>query len=391
MRNVTYGHDRPAEAWTLAIMKIAMMAILGVGSFVFGISPMKLAKYWQSDDANDVTMVVGDQAHQHHGEPVAHRHTMVSLMLCFGGGALMCTTVIHLQPEIRQPIERMQRDGHITNVEHLADLIVCAGFFLMLFLDQAAHSFVDWWSAKYLTIDSTEANQPISISMIPLNVTLDLPMDNYGVHTVYRETDLHGGASVENAQVAGPSDDDGNRNFHNGNQTHTGYRALDNHGNIQLGSLFTIIALSLHECVEGVAVGLEKCEYSAWYLCMAITMHKIIIAFCIGLEMVYSNTRRSLVHVYMFVFSATTPLGIAIGMLFQYGSDGIASPVMVVLQGLAAGTLLYVVYFEILNKYIQPGFAHVSAILFGFVLFWLLLVLCEYNKLYVFTYRLRFM
>ena len=64
--------------------------------------------------------------------------------------------------------------------------------------------------------------------------------------------------------------------------------------------------------------------------------------------------KRLLLVAYISTFSLMTPLGIGIGMALTETvsgeSDGSRTVVVAVLQGLAAGTLVYVVFFEILEK-----------------------------------------
>ena len=64
--------------------------------------------------------------------------------------------------------------------------------------------------------------------------------------------------------------------------------------------------------------------------------------------------KRVLMVAYMITFSLMTPLGIGIGAALtetvSEGQDGSRTVPVAVLQGLAAGTLVYVVFFEILEK-----------------------------------------
>ena len=68
--------------------------------------------------------------------------------------------------------------------------------------------------------------------------------------------------------------------------------------------------------------------------------------------MTTSGMTRTLIFAYMGTFSLITPVGIAIGIgLVQSASNNSASNgPAAVLNGLAAGTLIYVVFFEILEK-----------------------------------------
>ena len=68
---------------------------------------------------------------------------------------------------------------------------------------------------------------------------------------------------------------------------------------------------------------------------------------------------------YMTVFCAVSPIGIGIGMaLTDPGeAENINTTALIVVQGIATGSLLYVVFFEILEKERQkpvPGVLQVS-------------------------------
>lgn len=52
----------------------------------------------------------------------------------------------------------------------------------------------------------------------------------------------------------------------------------------------------------------------------AVSAHKYIIAFCIGVELLASKTKRWLSLLYIFVFSFVSALGIGIGTLLVGGA-----------------------------------------------------------------------
>ena len=84
---------------------------------------------------------------------------------------------------------------------------------------------------------------------------------------------------------------------------------------------------------------------------------------------------------YMTVFCAVSPIGIGIGMaLTDPGeADNINMTALIVVQGIATGSLLYVVFFEILEKERQkpvPGVLQVLGVSLGFI-FMVLLGLAE--------------
>ena len=77
-----------------------------------------------------------------------------------------------------------------------------------------------------------------------------------------------------------------------------------------LRGLLFIIALSLHEVLEGVAVGLQKNQSGVFQLFAAVASHKFVISFCVGLELSTSGVKLLMHTIYILVFSLVTPLGI---------------------------------------------------------------------------------
>lgn len=58
---------------------------------------------------------------------------LLSTLLCFGGGVLLSTALVHILPELREaaPVEYKQ----------YAELAFCAGFFILYMLDEIVHYF----------------------------------------------------------------------------------------------------------------------------------------------------------------------------------------------------------------------------------------------------------
>ena len=148
--------------------------------------------------------------------------------------------------------------------------------------------------------------------------------------------------------------------------------------------LLAILALSFHAVFEGLAVGLESSVGNVWYLFAAIATHKLVIAFCVGVELISTRTRLVLIFVYLATFAAVTPLGIGVGIALSNGGEdaGTSSVATVVLQGMAAGTLLYVVFFEVLQREranTQSGIWQLVAIVAGFAVMFALQIISEYH------------
>merc|ERR1719412_480965 len=92
--------------------------------------------------------------------------------------------------------------------------------------------------------------------------------------------------------------------------------------------------------------------------------------------MISSGVKRIRIIVYMIVLSVNTPVGILIGILVTAHMESASGEhilVIGVLQGLAAGTLLYITFFEVLardklTKYGMSGLVGALAVMAGFTL-----------------------
>ena len=141
-----------------------------------------------------------------------------------------------------------------------------------------------------------------------------------------------------------------------------------------LKSFVMVLALSIHSIFEGMAIGLEETDSGVWKLFLAVSIHATAIVFCIGTEMIASNTRKSMIVMYMVVLSMVTPIGVVIGIIVTVHMEQASGEhvlVIGVLQGLAAGTLLYITFCEVLtrenlSKYGMSRLIGALAVLAGF-------------------------
>lgn len=100
----------------------------------------------------------------------------------------------------------------------------------------------------------------------------------------------------------------------------------------------------------------------------SVSAHKVVIAFCIGVELLVHKTKIWLMVTYIFVYAIVSPIGIGVGIWISNSDDSDSFDVAsVILQGLASGTLLYVIFFEILSKH-KDGIVQYIAVLVGFFL-----------------------
>lgn len=104
-------------------------------------------------------------------------------------------------------------------------------------------------------------------------------------------------------------------------------------------------------------------------ICIAILVHKSIIVFSLSVKLVQSAVRPLWVAAYIVVFATMSPLGIGIGIGVMEAQLESGALIQAVLEGLAAGTFIYITFLEILphelNSAGQP-LLKVLFILLGF-------------------------
>lgn len=350
----------------IVIAKATAMTVLFLAALCAGLMPFKLAQWfkWTSAGANN-----------------AKAGIVVSLLLAFGGGVLLCTTFLHLLPEVKENVQRLQANGDLPEFKfHFAELLMCLGFFTMYFIEQLVHAYLHKHnrdvkeaesafqrgvSVRDSTIMSTPRRKKISenrngsISIAEL-IANDVENDKFQVEIVPKQKDHHGNHGHSHLHL--PMHNNNNNN-NNGDKAN----GIDDDIIVSsLRGLLIVLALSVHELFEGLAVGLEGSAQNVWYLFSAVAAHKLVLAFCVGVELIVAKTHRWLAFVYVLTFSIVSPIGIGIGILVSSGDvNSSTALVSAILQGLASGTLLYVVFFEILQKD-KSGLLQLVATLIGF-------------------------
>ncbi|XP_065334408.1 uncharacterized protein LOC135935779 isoform X1 [Cloeon dipterum] len=382
----------------LLVAKVVAMVVLGASSLLLGVLPLRLAQWLRWEFT------------------AARSQLVLSLLLCFGGGVLFYTTFLHLQPEVREAVAVLQRNGHLPTPEghiHLAELIFCCGFFFVYLVEELVHVCLD---SRHEEDDEAVLHRTMSIRKCGRHP--ELAADAASAGTVNQQNliprvSLSGkttdsGSSTQGLISAGstlnlskPSALDAEARMTGGplalvsnavlpencpvRHSHHGHShviPVDSNGSggnnkstvaTSFRGLLAVLALSFHAVFEGLAVGLETSVANVWYLFAAIATHKLVIAFCVGVELMNSGTRKCLLVLYVATFAVVSPLGIAIGVAVAANADNTSTltPTTVVLQGMAAGTLVYVVFFEVLQREranTQSGFFQLVAIICGFII-----------------------
>jgi len=291
----------------LVSTKIVALFLLGFLPFLAGITALPLRKFLNLNkkEANKNQKVIS------------------SLLLCFGAGILMATSLLHILPESR---EGMLKEQESLEIECLAELVLCSGFFLVYFLECLIHEVVGHSSNNNLA-------------------------------------KFHSHESHDSVQEMVSS-----------SSNHTS----SNSSTSWIRNIVTAIALASHCLLEGLAVGVEESTTGVWALFIAICVHKVVIVFCISLELIKSLLRTSSFLFALTGFCCMTPLGVGIGIgILEAPSGEYHEFVVSFLQALCGGSIIYCVMFEIIQREKQKdvsGLLQLLGIILGFVGMLLLVV-----------------
>ncbi|XP_054483324.1 zinc transporter ZIP1-like [Anoplopoma fimbria] len=268
------------------------------------------------------------------------RRRLLSLISCFAGGVFLATCLLDLLPDYLQGINEAFSIAGVTLQFPLPEFIMAMGFFLVLVLEQIVLAFKD----------------PSSSDVEECRALL-----------------------VDSSLQANDWNDSQHSHRHRGSEeTDSGHSHVDFGSQSALRAFILVFSLSLHSVFEGLAVGLLEDEKEVLEICLALMIHKSIISFSLAVKLSQGRLRRSVVAGCLLVFAVMSPLGIGVGLAL---TETEASPqhrlARCTLEGLAAGTFIYITFMEILPHELSigrnripkvamllVGFAVVTAVLF---------------------------
>lgn len=122
------------------------------------------------------------------------------------------------------------------------------------------------------------------------------------------------------------------------------------HDHSAIRSLLLVTSLSIHSLLEGLAIGLQESAGNVIAIFTAVLVHKSLIAFSMGTNLVHSQQSKGKIVSAACIFAFMSPVGILAGILLQYtGSENSnIQLVNAILQGLACGAFVYIAFFEVL-------------------------------------------
>lgn len=235
-------------------------------------------------------------------EASASGQKALSLVSCFAGGVFLATCLLDLLPDYLAAIDEALEALHVTLQFPLQEFILAMGFFLVLVMEQITLAYKEQTSPPH-----------------PEETRALLGTVNGGPQH------WHDGPGIPQAggTPAAPS---------------------------ALRACVLVFSLALHSVFEGLAVGLQRDRARAMELCLALLLHKGILAVSLSLRLLQSHLRVQVVAGCGILFSCMTPLGIGLGAALAESAGPLHQLAQSVLEGMAAGTFLYITFLEILPQ-----------------------------------------
>ena len=337
--------------------KIISLSALFVVTFIAGLLPLKLRR--QREEGDERRTAARDQ----------RRKQWVSLCTCFAGGAFFASSMLELIPTVRKDFSEVFKSAHITMDFPIAEFGISIGFFLILTVEQIIHVVKEKPSNGSHGHSHGDSHGQIKDSQkAPLLQDGHTP--SYGIKNTSSHHDSREGSESEDEdhppsavpldnghQIRRPKHQNVQHiedNFNDSNEhehEHSIFADINKKHHNQrhyLRSYLLLIALSVHALFEGLAVGLFQNMDSMVELLGALIIHKCILAFSIGINLVQHSFPAMMVARSSFLFSAMSPVGLGIGILMlTYASSSLGRIFSAIFQAIATGTFLYVTFFEI--------------------------------------------
>ncbi|XP_008285772.1 zinc transporter ZIP3 [Stegastes partitus] len=267
----------------------------------------------------------------------AHRYRR-ALSLCnsFGGGVFLATCFNALLPAVRDKVGDVFKQLQINSDYPLAETMMMLGFFLTVFVEQAILTF--------------RKEKPSFI---------DLETFNAGGSEAGSDSEYD--TPFISSTRGSPGSGSGRRS-HGHQHGHFSPAELAGAGPLRLASL--VLALSAHSVFEGLALGLQEDGAKLGSLFLGVAVHETLAAIALGVSVAKASLGMKDAAKLGVTVSLMIPLGIVVGMGIESTQTLAGSIVSVVLQGLAAGTFLFVTFFEILSQELEQKQDRLLKVLF---------------------------
>ncbi|KAJ4979678.1 hypothetical protein NE237_010458 [Protea cynaroides] len=286
----------------ISILVIFFTSIIGISS------PVLLARLFQ-------------------GKPIYEKALLV--IKCFAAGVILSTSLVHVLPDAFDALSNCQVATHHPWKDFpFAGLVTLIGALLALLVDVSATSHVHGNKQSHYTPIGTQEESP-SIDSSLGKKSMVKPQIELGVV----QESCHDGGSRQPEEMAKLKQ--------------------------RLVSQVLEIGIIFHSVIIGVTMGMSQNQCTIRPLIAALAFHQIFEGMGLGGCIAQAGFGLGTTSYMCFMFSATTPIGIVLGMIvFSVTGYGDDSPNALIIEGLlgslSSGVLIYMALVDL----IAPDFFH---------------------------------
>nr|CAI5847836.1 unnamed protein product [Callosobruchus analis] len=299
---------------------------------------------------------------------------------CF---CLLCTNYFSLSFQVQSSVEDLKRIGDLNTDYPLSQLTICVGFFLVYFLEEVSHWFLSKVPKDSRPPITKKVNNFTKASVSPLD-TSETASNTFIIEDAYEKTMQQDEKQYDNEPE---KEDEVSREMltvEEKNHKNSVYDTLSLNSEAAkqkaeeldvpkevveeeaeqvereiinkqhvMRCVLIVVALCFHAVFEGLAIGLQKRTADIWFLFTAVSIHSATILFCISLELLLAKARSDFIYTQMLFLALASPFGVLLGLVVTQKYDAETkskSMAVVLLEGLSAGTILYITFFEVLNR-----------------------------------------
>nr|XP_014030452.1 unnamed protein product [Salmo salar] len=248
-------------------------------------------------------MVVGARFVSRIAKLLETHRLVLSFISCFAGGVFLAACLLDIFPDYLSDINAELDARRVDTSFPLPEFIIAVGFFTVLIVER-----------------------------IVLNCRQDAMQGSDQERAPLVHSHGHGQGKASSTDLEGSA-----HHVHMDLQAHSSFR-----------SFMLFFSLSLHSVFEGLAIGLQTTDSKVLEICIAIVVHKSIIVFSLSVKLVQSAVPPMWVAAYVGVFAMMSPLGIGVGIGVIEAQLAAGALIQAILEGLAAGTFIYITFMEIL-------------------------------------------
>lgn len=280
----------------------------------------------------------------------------LDLLACFAGGVFLAVYLIFMAPAVRDLIlENLMIPNQITYP--IPDVLIGAGFFLMLILNRIVVSLCHTFQSK-----KTSAPQLTSISSRNSEkMTTELCQNGIKTSSVDVIVDNTALDNIEKIDPNNPYPLARRSSIEDVAQQESVARGI-----------VMMLALSFDSLFEGLTTGLKTTTVEVWAIFVGNLVHEAIIAFCLGLQLIKANGNKRLPVILAAVaYSLMNPIGLTVATIFYEWKNTGAELDLVsgLIQGITSGCFIYVTFCEILEGQLthQTPYSKIISMVLGFI------------------------